>query len=136
MLAARISLVYDDSGVDSYSQRARIIAAWTDDESLSTRMNEHVAHYTGQGELAEAIHKGLEMREKGYLDVATKLLGKAAKIAAESGNEETTVRLRKVVDIIDAKTGTVRLRKHVAKSDAMDLDLNSTHTARTKITNQ
>jgi len=134
MLAGRVSLVYEDGGQEIASPPGSIVAAWTDDEALSARMNAHVAHYTGQDELAEAIQKGLEYREKGYFDVATKLLGKAAKIAAESGNEETMRRLAKVVDIIDAKDGTVRLRKFVAKADAMDLDMASTRTARTKRT--
>ncbi len=76
------------------------------------------------------------MREKGYFSVATKLLAKAAKIAAESGNKETTTRVKKVVDIIDARRGTVRLKNHVAKPDAMDLDLSSAYTARTKLSSQ
>ncbi|CAN5285277.1 VWA domain-containing protein [soil metagenome] len=130
MLAGKVSLVYEEGTVEVVSPPGRIIAAWTEDESLSARINAQVAHFTGQSELAEAIQKGLEMREKGYFDVATKLLGKAAKIAADSGNEETTRRLAKVVDIIDAHEGTVRLKKFVAKADEMDLDLGSTRTAR------
>ena len=56
--------------------------------------------------------------------------GRAAKLAHDSGNEETTRRLAKVVDIVDAGEGTVRLKNAVNKADEMDLDLGSTRTAR------
>ena len=57
---------------------------WTDDEAQSTRINPHVAHYTGQAELADAIQEGLEARKDGDLDTATAKLGRAVKLAHES----------------------------------------------------
>ena len=107
-----------------------MVATWTDDEALSARINEQVAHYTGQAELAETIQKGLEARASGDMDAATRFLGRAAKIAHDSGNDDTTRRLQKVVDIVDADGGTVRLKAKVEKADEMDLDLSSTRTAR------
>jgi len=74
------------------------------------------------------IQKGLEMREKGFYGEATKYLGRATKIAAQSGNEEKMRRLKKVVEVINAKEGTVQLKKFIAKADEMDLDLCSTRT--------
>jgi hypothetical protein len=132
MLAARVSLVYTEAGQQQEVKdpSARILASWTDDEGLSARINAHVAHYTGQEELADAIQEGLEARAQGDLDAATRMLGKAAKLAQESGNEETTARLKKVVDIVDAHEGTVRLKARVEKADEMDLDLGSTRTTR------
>ena len=50
--------------------------------------------------------------------------------AAATGNEEATSRLRKVVEIDDPDTGTVRLRRDVAKADEMALDTASTKTTR------
>ena len=124
--------VYDQAEAEVKSPPGNVLAAWTDDDSLSTRINDHVAFYTGQDELADAIQKGLDMREKGFLGEATKYLGRATKIAAQSGNEETMRRLKKVVDVINANEGTVQLKKFIAKADEMDLDLCSTRTARTK----
>ena len=72
------------------------------DETLSSRLDHHVAHYTGQDELAEAIQKGLELREQGQEAQATQLLGRAVKIAHTSNNVEMTQRLAKVVDVVDA----------------------------------
>src|SRR5215831_12942555 len=61
---------------------------------------------------------------------ATTLLGKAVKIAHESGNEATAKLLRAVVDVQDAATGTVRLKRNVAKEDTMALETRSTKTRR------
>ena len=44
------------------------------------------------------------------------------KLAAETGDDEATNRLKKVVDIEDAETGTVRLKAKASKLDEMALD--------------
>ena len=134
MLACRPSLVYEAGGQtqEVKAPQARVLASWTDDEALSARINAQVAHYTGQEELADAIQQGLEARAQGDSDTATRMLGRAAKLAQQSNNEETTTRLKKVVDIVDAEHGTVRLKSKVEKADEMDLDLGSTRTARAR----
>jgi uncharacterized protein YegL len=132
MLGCRPSIVYNDGSqvAEVKITGTPVVATWTDDEALSARINEQVAHYTGQAELAETIQKGLEARASGDMDAATRFLGRAAKIAHDSGNDDTTRRLQKVVDIVDADGGTVRLKTKVEKADEMDLDLSSTRTAR------
>ncbi len=130
MLACRAAIVYQNGGQETKIAAPPLVATWTDDETLTSRINAQVAHYTGQEELAAAIQQGLEAREKGDLDSATRFLGRAAKLATESGNEDTTRRLSKVVDIVDANQGTVRLKSAVNKADEMDLDLGSARTAR------
>ena len=132
MLAARPSLAFTEGGQEHKVAGPPILASWTEDEALSARISREVAHYTGQAELAEAIQEGLAAREAGDEDAATRLLGKAAKIAHDSGNEETTQRLKKVVEVVDAAEGTVRLKKSVQKADEMDLDLGSTRTRRVR----
>ena len=132
-LAARISLV--TAGPDSTAQvlgEGLIMARWTDDEALSTRINGHVAHYTGQAELAQVIQEGLEARKRGDEDTATSRLGRAVALAEQSGNEDTAKLLAKVVDVVDAATGTVRLKKKVEDADEMALDTRSTKTVRTR----
>ena len=126
MLAARVSLVVGDEVVS----QALVKAIWTDDLALSTRINREVAHYTGQAELAQAIQEGLEARNSGDEGTATTRLGRAVQLAAESGNDATTKLLAKVVDVEDAATGTVRLRRDVDEADEMALDTRSTKTAR------
>ncbi len=128
MLAARVSLI-----VDSQVQGQGLVrAVWTDDEALSTRINSNVAHYTGQAELAQVIQDGLEARKQGDEEVATAKLGRAVALAQESGNDDTARLLAKVVDVVDAATGTVRLKKKVDDADEMALDTRSTKTVRTK----
>jgi hypothetical protein len=130
MLAGRASLIYTLNGVENKLAEARILATWTDDEAKSTKIDRRVAHYTGQAELAQSIQEGLEARARNDLEIATAKLGKAVKLAHESGNEATAKLLKTVVDVLDAPTGTVRLKREVAKEDAMTLETRSTKTTR------
>jgi hypothetical protein len=91
-----------------------------------------VAHYTGQGELAEVIQQGLAARKAGDLERATAKLGRAVALATVLGNEDTARLLANVVDVDDPVTGTVRLRSRVATADEMTLDTRSTRTARVR----
>jgi hypothetical protein len=127
-LAARVQLAV---GADVVAQ-GLVKAMWSSDDTLTTRIDPAVAHYTGQAELAEAIQEGLAAKASGDTDTATTKLGRAVQLAAETGNEEATTRLRKIVDIDDAGTGTVRLRRAVDKLDEMALDTASTKTTRVK----
>jgi hypothetical protein len=128
MLAGRVSLVVDSQVVG----QGLVRAVWTDDEALSTRINSNVAHYTGQAELAQVIQDGLEARKQGDEELATAKLGRAVKLAQDSGNDDTAKLLAKVVDVVDAATGTVRLKRKVDDADEMALDTRSTKTVRTK----
>jgi uncharacterized protein YegL len=130
MLAGRASLIYTVNGVETKVAEARILATWTDDDAKSTKIDKRVAHYTGQAELAQSIQEGLEARARGDIEVATAKLGKAVKIAHNSGNEATAKLLRTVVEVEDAPTGTVRLKRGVAKEDEMALETRSTKTTR------
>ncbi|HME08772.1 MAG TPA: VWA domain-containing protein, partial [Bryobacteraceae bacterium] len=47
MLAGRASLIASVAGTESKLSEARILAIWTDDEAQSTKIERHVAHYTG-----------------------------------------------------------------------------------------
>ena len=76
------------------------------------------------------IQEGLSARSAGDERTATTKLGRAVQLATETGNAEATAKLRKVVDITDARTGTVRLRRAVDKADEMALDTASTKTTR------
>jgi hypothetical protein len=136
MLAARPSMAYLAFGPEGWAPQedkpaeARLFANWTGEDSLSSRIDDHVAHYTGQDELANAIREGLEQREKGNEVAATELLGHAVKIAHASHNADMTERLAKVVEVVDAAHGTIRLKRDVKKAATMDLELESRTTKR------
>ena len=127
-LAARVQLAVAGEVV----AQSLVKAKWSDDEGLTTRINPEVAHYTGQTELAEAIQDGLAAKAAGDDAGATTKLGRAVQLAAQTGNVEATTRLRKVVDIDDIETGTVRLKRSVDKADEMALDTASTKTTRVR----
>ncbi len=133
--AAWVKLVVpagSSGGAEQVLATGNVLAEWTDDEAQSTRINPRVAHYTGQAELADAIQVGLQARKDGDLDTATARLGRAVKLAHESGNEAIASLLDKVVDVDDLETGTVRLKKNVEKADEMSLDTRSSKTVRTR----
>jgi hypothetical protein len=132
MLAARISLIVEAADGPKPLRQGLVRAIWTDDEGLSTRINRHIAHYTGQAELAQAIQDGLEARKAGHDDTAAARLGRAVALAHESGNDESARLLAKVVDVVDPVTGTVRLKGKVIDADEMALDTRSSKTIRVK----
>lgn len=127
-LAARVQIVIGDQVMG----QGLVKAKWSADDSLTTRIDAQVAHYTGQAELATAIQEGLAAKAVGNEELATTKLGRAVQLAAETGNDEATAKLRKVVEVHDADTGTVRLKRAVAKADEMALDTASTKTTRVR----
>lgn len=134
MLAARVSLVVPqpDGTAQNLGAQGLVRAVWTGDMAASTAISPQVAHYTGQAELAQAIQKGLDLRKAGDFDGATAKLGRAVQLANASGNADTAKLLAKVVDVVDAVTGTVRLKTRVAEADEMTLETRSTKTVRVK----
>ncbi|MEO7070892.1 MAG: VWA domain-containing protein [Nostocoides sp.] len=127
-LAARVQVVVGGE----VKAQGLVKAKWSDDSALTTRIDQQVAHYTGQAELAEVIQEGLAAKAVGDEETATIKLGRAVQLAAETGNDEATAKLRKVVDVQDADTGTVRLKRAVEKADEMALDTASTKTTRVR----
>ena len=127
-LAARVQLALGDD----VQAQALVKAKWSNDDALTARINPQVAQYTGQAELAAAIQDGLAAKAAGRDDEATSKLGRAVQLATQAGNDEMTTRLKKVVDIEDPETGTVRLKKQVEKLDEMALDTASTKTTRVR----
>ncbi|WP_163276626.1 VWA domain-containing protein [Cellulomonas iranensis] len=127
-LAARVQIAVGDEVLAS----GLVKAAWSDDASLTARISPEVAHYTGQAELADAIQEGLAAKAAGDEATATVKLGRAVQLAAETGNEEATSKLRRVVDVEDEEHGTVRLKRGASRLDEMALDTASTKTTRVR----
>jgi len=128
MRAARIELVSGAS--EDVLAQAIVTAEWTDDPGRSSAIDPKVAHYTGQVALAGAIADGLAAREAGDVARAEERLGEAVRLAAESGHDDTAQLLGGVVEVLDVRTGTVRLRTDADKADAMALDVRGTRTIR------
>lgn len=116
-LAARVSVVRGEEVL----AKGLIRAVWTDEEAKSTRLNNRVAHYTGAAELAAAIQEGLAAREAGDTVTATARLGRAVQLATEAGRSDTVQLIARVVEVQDARTGTVQLKGRAENKD-VDID--------------
>ncbi len=131
MLVCRPSLVWrDPAGGEASAPGGNVTVTWSQDSGLTTRIDVQVAHYSGQADKARAIQDGLEAMERHDEATATLHLGRALHLAEQSGDAETTRRLREVVQS-DAG-GTLRLRRSAEKVAVMDLDVASTRTVRAK----
>ena len=128
MLGCRVSIVVGDRKLAD----SPVTAHWTGEELLYAPMSAEVAHYTDQAELARSIQMGLEARRAGHEQRATDMLGRAVKLAAQSGQHATSQLLADVVDVDDAMTGKIRLKAHVEDADEMALDARSTRTNRAR----
>ena len=126
MLAGRVNLVVDGESLTE----AKILAKWTDDDALSTKINREVAHATGQAEMAAEIQQGIKAWELDDHDAATRHLGRATKLAHDAGDADRLAQLQHFVDFDDEATGTVHIRRDARKIDAMTLDTRSTKTVR------
>ncbi len=132
LLAARVRLATATADGPTLPDEGLVRAVWTADEELFTAIDPEVAHYTGQAELARAIQEGLAARKNGDEKTTTARLGRAVALARESGHDETARLLARVVDVVDAPAGTVRLKRTVEAVDEMTLDTRSTRTVRTR----
>lgn len=130
LLAARISLVSNDSKL---AERL-VLAKWTEDLALSTTMNPQVAHYTGQEEMASLLRDGIAAMEAGDEPTATAKLGRARRIALESGHTDTAKLVERVAEVVDESTGTVRLKKRAAVASGIEeiIKVRSVKTTRVK----
>jgi hypothetical protein len=132
MLAARVRLSLNSAAERREVGEGLVRAVWTADKELFAAVNHQVAHYSSQVELAHVIGEGLAARRQGDEVVTMAKLGRAVALAEQSGNEDTARLLARVVDVLDAPTGTVRLKKTVERVDEMTLDTRSTKTVRVR----
>ncbi|MFI5952264.1 VWA domain-containing protein [Cryptosporangium sp. NPDC051539] len=125
VLAARLSVVH---GTDVLGQ-SLVRAVWTNDLSSTTTINGRVAAYTNASELAEAIREGNEAQKAGDVERATAKFGRAVQLASASPEYEGTAKmLRETVEVVDEKTGTVRLRGRSTSSVSELLEVTSRKT--------
>lgn len=130
LLAARVSLASHDQKLGE----RLVLATWTDDIALATTINPQVAHYTGQEEMASLLREGIAAMEAGDEGTATAKLGRARKIALESGHTDTAKLVERVAEVVDEGAGTVRLKKKEAVTGGIEeiIKVRSVKTTRVK----
>ena len=106
---------------------------WTDDVGVVDAASTRTSPTTpGRSSWPTAIADGLQARTPATTHTASVRLGRAAQLAAASGNDATLQLLARVVAHRRRRAGaSVRLREHVDAVDAMALDVRSTRTVRT-----
>ena len=124
MLAARVQVMVDGTA----RGEAKVLATWTRDAMVAGYIDPEVARATGQADLAAAVREGLAAKRRGDESGATRQLGRAVQLAAETASVNVGALLAKVVDVEDAVTGTVTLRRRTSAVDEMVLDARSTNT--------
>ncbi|MGC4807516.1 VWA domain-containing protein [Micromonospora sp. DT233] len=83
---------------------------WTDEIELFSQVHETVAHYTHQQGYADEVRLALAAAGEGRLSDAERHLGRAVALAHAGGHEDKLRQLERLVDIIDAAVGVVRLK--------------------------
>ncbi|MEU5692442.1 VWA domain-containing protein [Actinosynnema sp. NPDC020468] len=104
-----------------------VLAHWTDDLALSSRIDPRIAHFTGQTELREAVLAGSAAYEVDDLATAAARWGTAVRLATASGNERVLERLLRLVDVVgDPADGVVTIKDDVAVVDLLSMAVGST----------
>ncbi|GDY32659.1 VWA domain-containing protein [Gandjariella thermophila] len=131
LLAARVDVLVRGAGFDARPiPPALILVHWTDDPGLFTRLDEKVTHYAGQEELGDAVRAGCDAYNSGDAATAVEQLGRAVMLADRSGNEDILRNLRRLVEVVDAAAGLVRLRTDVPLSEILATYTGSVSTSR------
>ncbi|WP_245374388.1 VWA domain-containing protein [Crossiella equi] len=98
-------------------QQRRLTVQWTDDSGLSSQYEPVLAHYARQTELRRLVQAGCAALDRGEHPDALDLLGRAVRLAQETGNHEQLGRLGLLVHVEDAAAGRVRLREGVSAQE-------------------
>ncbi len=133
-LMARPSLVYNAAGRGEEEEKTErkgwVFAQWTTDLQLAAQIDHHVAHYTNQEELSQSIREGQAALASGDNERATHMLGRALQLSQQTGNENMTKMLNKLV--VKEANGTVRLNKNASEVERKTIAINSGKTSRLK----
>ena len=107
-----------------------VFVQWTHDTALAAQIEAHIAHYTHQEELSNAIKEGQEALAAGDRDKATRLLGQALEMNERLQNDRVTKLLRDIVQR-DAN-GTIRLNQQADAVAKKTLAINVSRTSKLK----
>ncbi len=133
-LMIRPSLVYNTPGrgeeEEKTDRKAWVFAQWTTDLQLAAQIEPHVAHYTNEEELSQTIREGQAALAVGDNERATTLLGRALQLSQQTGNENMTKMLNKLV--VKESNGTMRLNKNASAVERKTVAINSGKTSRLK----
>ncbi|WP_350936854.1 VWA domain-containing protein [Micromonospora mangrovi] len=109
----RIGWLSLHTGSGAQGDEEPLTVEFTDEVDLFSTVHDTVAHYTGQQDYADAFRRGLRAAEAGRLDEAEEHFGRAVALAHAGGNRDKLALLARIVEVLDAPAGRVRLRRGV-----------------------
>ncbi|MER7416974.1 VWA domain-containing protein [Micromonospora peucetia] len=109
----RIGWLSVHAGADSTPVEVPLTVEWTEDALRYSEINESVAYYTRQQDYAAAVQRGLAAARAGRVAEAEEHLGHAVALAHATGRNDDVALLARVVDVLDAAGGRVRLKPDV-----------------------
>ena len=127
-LAARVSVVRGDEVLG----KGDVLAEWTDDTALSTRISRGSRTTPGRPSWPTRSRRASPRSEAGDVRTATARLGRAVELAGERPGNDAPRSCWPGSSTSTAATGTVRLRAEASKAARMTLDSRSTVTVRVR----
>ncbi|BBC31347.1 hypothetical protein SGFS_026410 [Streptomyces graminofaciens] len=103
------------------------VVHWTDDPGLSRQTDVQVEHFQQHQMLGEAVAAATDAHRRGERDLAEHHLGRAVQLAHAIGASGQLDRMARLVEIVDATAGRVRIRSGVAAIDFEHLITASSH---------
>ncbi|HLG62628.1 MAG TPA: vWA domain-containing protein [Ktedonosporobacter sp.] len=133
-LLLRPGLKYFLGGADEQEEKSFrdgwVFVQWTEDAALAAQIDPHIAHYTNQEELSQAIREGQAALAAGDSARATHLLSRALEISKRTGNERIT---RLINDIVQENPdGSYRLNQQADAVARKTLAINVGRTSKLK----
>jgi hypothetical protein len=97
------------------------VVHWTDDPALSQGTDDQVEHFGLYQQLGQAVAAAYDAYGHGDHDRAQQHLGRVAALAYSVGAQQQLAELERLVEIVDAASGRVRLRPDLAPIDFQHL---------------
>jgi hypothetical protein len=123
--AARIDLLVDGQ---PQVEPGNILVLRTDDRRMSTQFAVDVQHYLDQEKYSQAVRAGCTAFRNGDRAAAQAGWSRAVGLAAAAGDPAALEHMKRLVDILDAAAGAVRIRPDLRLVDVEAAVLDSSYT--------
>ncbi|QXJ25721.1 VWA domain-containing protein [Actinomadura graeca] len=121
-----------DAVVDARPQAApaAVVVEWGDEPDALTHMDPVSTYYTAHENMSQAVDLGIRAYEDGDHPAAGDAWGRAVRLAWQTGGKDLLAELERFVEILDPRTGVVRIRSGIRPHDINVVKIAVTHTTR------
>ncbi|MCQ0002132.1 VWA domain-containing protein [Streptomyces sudanensis] len=103
------------------------VVHWTEDPALSRHTDAQVAHFQLYGQLGQAVAAAADAHRRGDREEAEHHLGRGVRLAHTVGAARPLADFERLVEVVDAAAGRVRLRPDLNPVDFQHLITASSH---------